>query len=273
MRLTKGETNELLNSISEDNYVYGLIFKLIYLYGKEGMLVLSLKWTDINLEDNTIRFKNHKFPLSRFVEDELLRLSEEKNDDDVYLFLENTDDISYGIDVYRKKLRYYLQNNVKRLENVTHKVKHVSLSITDLRRLRGQHLFLDGVGLDLIMDLYLQSTGTSTQFKRYLEYDELLENVFPCRDFDDLFGAYTDLNIFDFESPRDSVLNFAVSYSDGDFMIFLGRDGVGFYDDGLVSDYVKSDLLKLFDSGVLDSLRLLGDAEYLDVGGFSFVKL
>ena len=95
--------------------------------------------------------------------------------------------------------------------------------------------------------------------------------VFPCDDLDDVFGAYTDLNIFDFDSSRDSVLSFAVTYEDSDFMIYLGSEGIGFYDS--VDDSVRDALLKLFDGGFLDSLCLLGDVEYLDVGGFSFVKV
>ena len=267
MRLTKGETNELLNKISEDNKVYGLIFKLIYIYGKEGMLVLSLKWNDIDFNNNTIKFKGHKFPLSRFVKTDLETLDHTGE----YVFMGDGEDLKYNIDVFRKKLRYYMANTVKKLD-VTHKVKHVALSITDLRRLRGQHLLLDGVGIDLIMDLYLQMDGTSTQFKRYLEYDELMGRLFPCVDMDDLFCGYTELNIFDFEAESDSVVNFAVSYMDFDFVVYLASEGLGFIG-GVVPDSVKNKVLDLFNGGLLEGLSVLGECEYLFVDGFSFVKL
>ena len=270
MRLTKGETNELLNKISEDNHVYGLIFKLIYLYGKDGMSVLSLEWKDINLEDDTIRFKDTVFPLSRFVKRDLIMLSENSTGD--FVFLEDDgNDFDNSIDVLRKRLRYYMNNTVKKLD-VSHKVRHVALSITDLRRLRGQHLLLDGVGLDVIMELYLQFEGTSTQFKKYLEYDELMSRMFPCSSVDDLFANYTDLNIFDFEPTDESVSNFAVSYDDIDFAIYLdSSDDLGFVGD--VSDDVVTKVLELKTSGLLGGLHLLDDCEYLSVGGFSFVKI
>lgn len=269
IRLTKGETNELLIKISEDNYIYGLIFKLIYLYGKDGMSILSLKWTDIDFNKRTINLKGTVFPLSRFVESDLLRLKENSHTD--YCFLDSAVDVVRSIDVLRKKLRYYMNSSVKKLD-VNHKIKHVALSITDLRRLRGQHLFMDGVPLKLIMDLYVQGEGTSTQFKRYLEYDSLMVSKFPCSSMNELFDVYTDLAIFDFESESETILNFAVSYGDMDFVIYLSKDELGFVGDD-VGDSVKEKLQLLFDGGLLSSLGVLGDSEYLMVDGFSFVKL
>lgn len=269
VRLTKGETNELLNKVSEDNYIYGLIFKLIYLYGKDGITILGLKWDNIDFKNQNIRLKGDDYPLSDFIIADLLRL--QKDTQNEYLFLEDTNDVDKSIDILRKRLRYYLNNNVKRLD-VNHKIKHVALSITDLRRLRGQHLFLDGVNLKLIMELYQQHDGTSTQFKRYLEYNDLMEKKFPCKDMSDLFNAYTELGIFDFESDLDRVLSFAVSYEDLDFVISISKEGLDFVGED-IGVSVMDDVTGLFDGGLLKSLYLLGDSEYLVVGGFSFVRL
>ena len=269
MRLTKSETNELLKCVCEDNQLYGLIFKLIYIYGKEGMSVLSLQWEDIDFDNNTIWFKESEFPLSHYVKLDLLELYDISECN--YVFLDVGVDVDNGIDVLRKRLRYYLHNRVKKLD-VSHKIKHISLSITDLRRLRGQHLLLDGVGLDLIMDLYIQQDGTSTQFKRYLEYDDLMGRIFPCEDVDDLFGKYTDLDIFEFESSGDYKDSFVVGCDSAEFVIYFNGDG-GLSFVGDVDESLREKVLYLFDCGVLDSLVLLGVNEYKVVGGFSFVKI
>ncbi len=269
VRLSKGETNELLCKVSEDNYVYGLIFKLIYLYGKDGISVLSLKWNDINFGNDTILFKGYSFPLSLYVKEDLQRLSENSNGE--YCFLDNVGDMERSIDIYRKRLRYYLNNTVKRLD-VSHKIKHVALSITDLRRLRGQHLFLDGVGLPLIMELYLQGDGTVTQFKRYLEFDDLMESVFPCEDMVELFSLYSCLDVFDFDSS--GVVAFGVSYGDGvSFVVYVSDGELFFVDEASVDSGLVGRVRGLFSGGWLDSLFVLGEFEFLSVGGFSFVKL
>ena len=280
IRLTKGETNELLNNISEDKQVYGLIFKLIYIYGKEGMTVLSLKWEQIDFKNNLIWFKNRSYPLVSFVRDDLVELSEQGTDGYVFLDVDVGEDISNSVDILRKKLRYYMSNTVKKLD-VTHKVKHVALSITDLRKLRGQHLLLDGVSLKVVMDLYNQQLGTSTQFKKYLEYDDIMSALFPCRNLDELFNVYTNLNVFDFENPND-VDSFMVSTIPSEdentdtgvveFVIYLTGDSVGFVGEDIPSNVIDI-VNSLFDCGLLDCLGVLKVNEYVVFDGLSFVKI
>lgn len=274
IRLTKGETNELLNKISDDNLTYGLIFKLIYIYGKEGMSVLSLKWSSIDFDKDFIRFKGKKFPLSRFVKSDLESLYEYRDTGNEYVFLNGVTDenVNNSVDVLRKKLRYYMSNTVKRLD-VNHRIKHVALSITDLRKLRGQHLLCDGVPLKVVMDLYGQENGTSTQFKKYLEYDSIMMELFPCSSIGELFRVYTNLGVFDFDS--DGVSNFMVSTLDDsglEFVVYLSDTDVGFVGEDIPSSVVDT-VNGLFDCGLLDCLKVLGDSEYVVFDGLSFVKL
>ena len=144
MKLAKGETNDLRYAAGKDNFKMGIILKLIYVYGKEATTVLSMKWSQIDFDNNTITFKNHHFPLTRDLRDNLLKFKS----DNEYLFLEGTieDSFENDIDIQRKRTKYYLDNRVKKLD-LNHKIKHSKLSITDLRRLRGQHLILAGVAL------------------------------------------------------------------------------------------------------------------------------
>ena len=282
MRLTKGEINELLLRISEDNFQYGIIFKLIYIYGKEGKPVITLKWRDIDFDKNTIRFKNKLFPLHSQVKEDLLVLQDETlGGMDDYLFLDDGldgDGLENCIDILRKKLRYYLGNTVKGLD-VCLRIKRNSLSISDLRRLRGQHLLFDGVPLSVVMELFLQSNGTVNQFKRFLEYDDVFRLLHPCDCVDCLLMDYTDLGIFDFDSHRVRKDYFMVSNRSGDSLVLCldSDEGLVFVGEGEESirfnPLLKSEVEKLYNSGCLDGLLVLRDYEFKSLDGLSFVRM
>ena len=268
MKLTKGETNDLLYAVGKDNFKMGIILKLIYIYGKEGKAVLTMKWNQIDFNANTISFKDHPFPLTRDLRDELLEFKSEGE----YLFLEGTTEESFenDIDILRKRIRYYLDNTVKRLD-VDHKIRHSGLSITDLKRLRGQHLLFDGVDISIVMDLYCQKKGTSTQFKKYLEYDALMDELHPCKNVNNVLSDYTDLNIGDFDSPSKN-LNFFVSDSDGEtFTVNIHDDALTFSENA--SDDVKSNVTDLFNKGFLKSLEILRYNEVKYAGELSFIRI
>ena len=267
MKLTKGETNDMLYAVSEDNFKIGTILKLIYLYGKDAKVILTMKWSQIDFKNDTICFKNHLFQLIPELKRDLLKFKGEGE----YLFLDDaSEDLEKDVNIQRKRVKYYLIHNVRNLD-LEHKVKHSGLSITDLRRLRGQHLIMDGVSLDAVMDLYCQKSGSKTQFKRYLDYDKLMDELHPCTDLDDLFSDYTDLNIGDFDTNPKNNLNFAVSNLEGETCIInISKDIITFLDDA--SEELKENISEMFNRGCLKSLEILRDNEVKYAGNLSFIK-
>jgi len=269
VKLSKGETNELLQKISEDNQTYGLIFKLIYVYGKDARSILTLKWSEVNLKKDNIRFKNEFFPLLPMLKKDFESLTYSGT----YVFLEDdNDNLDNRVDIYRKKLRYYLNDKIKQLD-LPLRVKHVGLSITDLRRLRGQHLLIDGVDLSIIKKLYLQKEGTTTQFKKYLCFDDLNRLKYPCDDMEVLFRDYTDLCIFDLHEYDDGDLQLVVTdHEDFETLVSIDDGVLVFMDSSVPKEYVDK-ISEIYNGGLLGNLGVLKSSEFKLVDGLSFIRL
>ena len=97
--------------------------------------------------------------------------------------------------------------------------------------------------------------------------------LFPCSSIEELFHVYTNLGVFDFDS--DGVSNFMVSTLDDsglEFVVYLSDTDVGFVGEDIPSSVVDT-VNGLFDCGLLDCLKVLGDSEYVVFDGLSFVKL
>ena len=262
MKLTKGELNRLLCETEKDNPDYTLIYKLIYLYAKDARTVLSLRKSDVDFDNKTIKFKDQPFPL---LDDFDVRLQELENADGKYFFIQSEDEKQ--IDIHRKRLTYYITSKIKQLDLPSH-IKRTNLSMTDLRRLRGQHLIVDGVDFDVIKKLYLQGEGTTTQFRKYLEYDELKEEMLACSSLDTVFEDYTDFSIFDFD---DANPQYVVEDVQGrQFYMNVNEDCVEFLDDagGELINRVRG----YHDEGLLDNLYTLKSSEFKVVGDLRFFR-
>ena len=227
------------------------------MYGKNAQTVLALNGGDVDFELGIINFKGVHFPLVDELGEDIKRLCNSSG----FLFfdVDSLGGLDNRIDVYRKKLRYYLSSRVKLLD-VPYRVKHSGLSITELRRLRGQHLILDGVSLDVIKELYLQYDGTTTQFKKYLQYDELNRLKYPCDDMVTLFSKYTDLHIFDLEDFDDSLQFIVTNHDDIEVLVGVSDEGLVFVDE--VSDDFRDLIEGYYRGGLLDDVELLDCSEF-----------
>lgn len=193
MKLGKEKLNELLYLFHDDDFRYGLIFKLIYIYGRNAGEVLKLKVKDIDFNENLISFElfdgRKSFMLHDDVRDDLVTFTSDLNSDD-FLFVH----VDESMDMAIKKLNYYLHKTIDSLN------RHIDfgcpkLTTKDFRILRGQHLFLDGAEIHTIHELYNNSnllTGT----KNTINYNEMLQLKFPCNTLNTVFTDYTDTNIF-----------------------------------------------------------------------------
>ena len=90
--------------------------------------------------------------------------------DDDFLFIENAD----VKENYKRKLRYYLE---KHSEKITMETigKSIKIGTHGFRKLRGQHLLNDGVGIEKLQKLYQHEDVNTTMI--YLEVEETQINM------------------------------------------------------------------------------------------------
>lgn len=267
--LTITETNELIHKVTEDNFIYGTIIKLMYLYGKEFKYIIRLKKTDVTEE--SITFRSEQFPLKKEDYNALKKISEYSTNE--YIFLGYSfEDIEEATNLYRKKVIYYFTQNLKSL-NLPTRIKYGGLSLTDIRRLRGQHLILNGVDLKVVMDLYQQKPNARTQFKKYLQYDELykISSEKHCNTIEDIFQYCTDTDIFQLEDFKNNN-QYIVTNMKESTLILLDYDNVTFIED--ISDEFKENVINIYqNNNLLDSVKGLQPSQYKLLDDIKFIKV
>ena len=194
IRLMKTETNEILKYIREDNETIGLICDLIYIYARNITEVAIIKKEDINIEENWILFhlnqnsNDKKYPIHKDVKLRLMKYLETDKD---YIFEEYI-----PINDATKVVNGYLTKHSQIFKGLIFKNDApLSLSTIDFKVLRGQHLFLDGVSLDSIHELYGYKHLVST--KNIINYESLLKR--KDININELFDDFTDLLIYKYE--------------------------------------------------------------------------
>ena len=177
MKLSKEKTYDLLDKISEDNEEYGLVFKLCYVYGRLISEIYSLDNADVDFDEDKITFTINNvrvdYPLHSSVKIDLKR---QVNETSNYLFQH----IAVGLDNFASRLNYYL----KKWDSYC----GVHITPRDFKRLRGQHLVLDGVPIGLVQELFRGRNISST--KRFIGYEDLLD-IKDVDSLEDIFCDYT----------------------------------------------------------------------------------
>ena len=266
VKLSRKELNELLYYISKDNQVYGLVFKMMYIYGRSVGEILKLRVKDVDLKHNALDFilpvnRSKSFMIHDSVKTDLLTVIEDKGKEDL-LFFEDKQSVNLKtVNNMSKKLNYYLSNIIKELNGSVLKWHCPVVVCGDFKKFRGQHLFLDGVGLSIINDLYCNQNMQST--RDMIDYNSLKSDS-ACRRIDCVFHKYTDLNIFhDIDFDRDFDL-FTVSHinDEGVFVVceYDYVTGVVGFLEGDVEwfDLLLDDEFNLF----LDSFSVLDCGDY-----------
>ena len=275
VKLDKQECNSVLEYISTIDEEMGLFLKIIYVYGRKVSEISKLKVKDIDVKHGLIDFRLGKnktcsFGLVSDVKDSVYEQIKDL-DSEEFIFSFNSGDVN-------RKVSRFLDSVVKKinLSNMGVINRHCpSLNGFDFRRLRGQHLFIDGVSLALINMVYLFEDRDSV--RNLIKYDELCVALSNCSSIDVLMRdtRFTDLNVFhDTEYHNvDSVVLFTVSCGGVSCVVFE-------YDciDSTVSVLEGSDesIVKFVDgldkSFFDDVLCHLSNGDYKIIDGFKIVK-
>ena len=131
--------------------------------------------------------------------------------------------------------------------------------------LRGQHLYLDNVPLEIIHELYNNFNYSET--RRLIDYDGLKKS-YGYDNVDNLLVNFTDLNLFrDDDYDKESI--YVVMDMNNDYGVVEFVDG-----DLIVHEQSNiTDRLEKFDIGeIYDAIKFLGDGEYKFVHGIKFLK-
>ena len=202
IKLDKEDTNLLLNYINLKDKKYGLILRLAYIYGRHIRDILKLQKTHYDSKHNILDFTfldiPKSFSLHKDIKEEFKEYINSIENNNDYLFINHLDELT----IIRKELDKLILESVKEINHKQLLRQHCPIiSGKDFRKLRAQHLFIDGVSIEVINQLLLNKNIHS--FKKFINYDELLLLKFPCSSLTNLFEYFTDLNIFhdaDFEN-------------------------------------------------------------------------
>lgn len=217
IKLDKKQLNELLYYLYKDNEKYGLIFEIVYVYGRNINEVLKLKAKDIDEATiefelpterfNFILYKGLKKPLTEYITGKGLS-------DDDYIFIDD----EKNINKYSKNLNYYLKSKITELNQKVLNYKVPVLVLGDLKKLRGQHLFLDGADLSVINELYRNKNIQTT--KNNIRYGELKCVRDKVVSLEKLLKDYTDLRVFHDNSFDESDIFMVVDEGSSDEVVF-----------------------------------------------------
>lgn len=176
--ITAQEVFKLLNYIQQDKQhsAKGLFLKLQYIYARRSDEIATLKVNDIDFNNGCIKFniakkRTKETPTINLVlmpelSDDLQKIIADNNlTDNDYIFIS---DISKK-DGFKRNLRSYLERNICKLTGTVLN-KPLNLGTHDFRRLRGQHLLSDGIGLEVLQKLYQHEDVSTTMI--YLQVEE-----------------------------------------------------------------------------------------------------
>lgn len=186
INLNKHEIIKLLDNISIDpkHECKALLYELQYRYARRNKEIAILKVSDIDLITNQITFtiakkkEDTKLTLDLLddIKDKLEKhISKYNLISEDYLFIKSEN----SIESFQRNLRQYLERNSKQLIKQLFN-KECELNTHDFRRLRGQHLYLDGFKIEVIQQLYQHKDLNQTL--EYLQIHQLEINKMLKKD-------------------------------------------------------------------------------------------
>ena len=268
VKLSKAEVNELFKEVSLDNEALGLAMKLIYVYGRNVSEVYNVKKSDINFEEGTIRFYMNNdaiiYPIHKDIEKHL-KSHCELYKKCTYLF----DDLKGNpLTKIKDGINYSLHRRSERLMNLSF-LDDVRLTSRDFKILRGQHLFLDGVDIKTIHELYHNTNIDGT--KKTICYAELKEFLF-VNNLDDVFSDCTHLDFYNEHDFSNNPIYYVSSDEGSEALVEVSNSS----NVNIIGSKDIEDELEEFLSnhkGVLSKLSILENSgEYLVVDGFKFMR-
>lgn len=126
----------------------------------------------VDLEKGVIKFDLAKseliVPIVKDIVNVLTSYINGLSDDENYLFL--NDDVDYNVNTLSKRINYFLNNKINEI-NIGADYKMAKITHKDLKILRGQHLYLDNVPIEIIHSLYNNFNLNET--KDFIDYEGL----------------------------------------------------------------------------------------------------
>lgn len=263
IKLKKTEMNALLKELNYSKPEYGLIYSLIYIYARQAKEVLCLQKKHVNVKKDIITFNVNNnsvsFPLIASIKKDLQSVVDSKKRDE-YLFLDTPEDL----DKLTTNLYNYLNRRLIKL-NRHYGWECNKLTLTELRKLRAQHLIKDGVRLETVMDLFLNRN--ISEFKEFIDYDALVSK-FPYSNVDTIFKEHTNLNIFTIDGYKYDDVFTVVDGEGNECTLIVSMDNV----DVVEFNDVAAMVYDIDEYYLIDQLSLLDYGEYVVIGDLKFLK-
>lgn len=186
-KLNKYQLNKYFNQLEKENPEYTLILKLAYIYGKNVEEILTIK--PEHIQGITIAIKQtsltQTYPISKQLQKEIQQYIKPENE---YIFQKIHDEEKPLI-----LLNEFIRKTNRKIKK-QYTIKIPTLTCRDFKRLRGQHLILDGATINLVRHLY---GNTNTRITRkFLQIDKLLEEAGRPTSIEDIITNHTDLQLY-----------------------------------------------------------------------------
>lgn len=262
IKLTQQETNELLKVIMEEEPIYGLILSLQYLYGRNVSEIYNLRQFDVDQEKDTITFIMNgdelTYPVHEDIKQLLYQVVEESSN--INIFQEGNRPLSN----IKDGINYYLHKKTDVLKDLEF-LEGLRLTTKDFKALRGQHLYMDGVPLKTIHELYHNTNIDGT--KKTICYEEL-KKLYGKDDVLSIIDS-TCLNIYTEHNFNSNPL-FYVTKDDEEALLEIKEDNsFSFYGDEFLKNlFDEIDVSKL--NKTLKHIQVPGDYTYYN--GIKFLK-
>lgn len=198
INLNEAEVIQILETIAskQKHQEKSLFFKIQYAYARRGVEIASLKVSDIDFtKEKAITFAIAKKrdkkvtttltidanPTSFISKSNLVKelkafIKSKGLSADDYLFLDHEKISTEGLEKVRENylanLRRFLKRDTCKNAILLATNKDIVLDQHDFRRMRGQHLYLAGVGLETLRQLYQHEDVKQTS--TYLQVDDLI---------------------------------------------------------------------------------------------------
>lgn len=264
IKLNKQQTNELLRVIGEEEPRYGLALTLQYIYGRNINEVYNLKDTDINKEEETITFimSNNKIvqKIHPQIKQQLYQLAE---DNPGYIFQEGERPLT----TFKDGINYYLHKRTGRLKKLRY-LEDLRLTTKEFKKLRGQHLYQDGVPLKTIHELFNNSNMEGT--KKTIQWHELKDMLYNKT----VEEIIMDANVEIYEEPefnKNPIFYVTNDYKEEAIIEVTSEDDMEVIGDEELVEYLTSeDFNKEALIPKLECVKRVGD--YIIFGNIKFLR-
>lgn len=263
IKLTKQQTNEVLRTIKQEEPRYALALTIQYIYGRNISEIYNLHSNDIDTANETITFTMNGDKLTYKVHPQIMKdLYDLTEENPGYIFQEG----NKPPHTIKDGINYYLHKRGGLLNTIPY-MRDLRLTTKAFKKLRGQHLYQDGIPLKTIHELYHNTNIEGT--KKTIQYHELKELLYT-QTLEDII-AKTNMEIYEEPEFNKNPIFYLTSMENEAILEITKKDDFKAIGDEELLDYITNeDFPKTELINKLQAVERVGD--YIIFQNIKFIK-